>query len=196
MPGRWQSHGDSPYSWDVDPGLTSQLTRASLKLLHPFSAASLPWPVPAPCPGRGRRWQYLHACEALAVLKSKFLLVHFSPRRQGRCQQGFHRLSIWLTPILQQRCQVTWGKAFQQNDTKGKNEPTCFGKSCWQFPAEVVEGGIKVGLVVPAVCASFLHAIKFRPVVVLQSPCYWGSIWLQKDAPARSPFSGWGGVVV
>lgn len=80
VPGRWLSHRDSPYRWDIDPELTSHLTRASLKLLHPFSATRVYWAVPAPCPGRGCRWQYLRSCEALAVLKSKFLLMHLSPR--------------------------------------------------------------------------------------------------------------------
>lgn len=37
-------------------------------------------------------------------LKLKFLLVHLSPRRWGRCQQGFHGLSILLIPVLQQHC--------------------------------------------------------------------------------------------
>lgn len=51
MPGRQQSCGDSPYSWDMDPGLMSHLARVSSKLIYPFSAASLPWAVPLPWKG-------------------------------------------------------------------------------------------------------------------------------------------------
>lgn len=43
-------------------------------------------------------------------------------------------------------------KHFSRMTPRGKNEPACFGKNCWQFPVEVVEGGVKLGLAVSIVC--------------------------------------------
>lgn len=60
------------------------------------------------------------------------------------------------------------------------------GNSLWR-------GGIKWGLAVPAACAGFVHAVKFRPRAVLQGPSSWG--WPLRDALVGSHcdvrFSRW-----
>lgn len=73
-----------------------------------------------------------------------------------------------LSPFFSSAAELFGAKHFSRMTPRGKNEPACFGKSCWQFPVEVVEGGIKLGLAVPIACASFVQSVKFRPKVVLQ----------------------------
>lgn len=72
-----------------------------------------------------------------------------------------------LFPFFSSTAELFVAKHFSRMTPRGKNELACFGKSCWQFPVEVVEGGVRLGLAVPIVSASFVYSLKFRPKVML-----------------------------
>lgn len=171
--------------------LGSSLTSACLKLLHPFSTPSLLWVMLVPCPGRGHRWQCPHTCKSLAVLKSKFLLMASLTQKVGQALARFPWAEHLAYSYSSSAPLSHLGKAFQQGDTKGKNDPACFGRSCWQLPAEAGKGRDHAGISSPCSLRKLVHTVNFRPMVVLQSPTSWGWIWLQKEQPPLFWTGGW-----
>lgn len=96
-----------------------------------------------------------------------------------------------LSPFFSSAAELFGAKHFSRMTPRGKNEPACFGKSCWQFPVEVAEGRDQAGISSPHSLCKLCALRKFRPNVVLQGPSSLGWVWLQVDAPAISSFSGW-----
>lgn len=50
-----------------------------------------------------------------------------------------------VSPFFSSAAELFGAKHFSRMTPSGKNEPACFGKSCWQFPVEAVEGGVMLG---------------------------------------------------
>lgn len=60
----------------------------------------------------------------------------------------------------------------QQDDSRGKNEPVCFGNVCWQLP---VEGGRDhTGLVFPSPCTGSVHVVTLGHSFRISSG---GTVW-------------------
>lgn len=101
-----------------------------------------------------------------------------------------------LSPFFSSAAELFGAKHFSRMTPRGKNEPACFGKSCWQFPVEVAEGRDQAGISSPHSLCKLCALRKFRPNVVLRGPSSLGWVWLQVDASASHLLFWMGGAPI